>query len=90
MTSETTRVNQEADGWYLEMYYPESLTSQKVCRTVNSRQLLDAAIPQQPVFENGAHIVFDHDFLGKKRKKNPTSGAFELPKGKGSKIKLCE
>lgn len=78
-------MNQEADGWYFEMYYPESLTSQKVCRTVNSRQLLDAAIPQQPVFENGAHIALDHDFLGKKRKKNPTPGAFELPKVKAPK-----
>ena len=82
------QVVEEADGWYLQMEYPEALTTQQECRIVNSKQLPDAVIPQQPIREKGQHIAFDRDYLNRKRAKNPTPGALQLPKGQSLKVKV--
>lgn len=82
------QVVEEADGWYLQMTYPETLITQHACRTVDSKLLLEATIPQQPICEEQAHIHFQRDYLNRKRSKYPTPGALELPKGNKLNIKI--
>lgn len=82
------QVVEEEDGWYLQMGQPDELLWQKESRIVNTGQLPDAFISQQPFTEKGKHFSLNLDYLNRKRSRKPMPGALELPKGRPVRMKV--
>lgn len=73
------KVEQTAEGWYLEFISTENLCKQRSNALVYIRQLPDATIPGQAFCTDDKKMALDKDYLGKKRRKKGNSpGAFEL------------
>ena len=77
------KLDQEKDGFYLEIILDKSWATEQKRPIVTTRLLGKAAIPNLP-FENadGSPVRISTDYFGKKRNgSNPFPGPFEIPKG---------
>lgn len=66
------RVEEMADGWYLEFIPTKSLSKECTKALVYSQQLGEAVIPRQRIELPDGKKAFDKDYLGRKRKKEGT------------------
>lgn len=84
------QVSEEIDGWYLQMNISDDWTKQHNRTIIHTANLGRAIIPNQRFDkEDGTSIVFDQDYLGRKKNTdNPFPGAIEFEKAGVQKIKV--
>jgi alpha-N-arabinofuranosidase len=86
----TLKLDQEKDGFYLEITLDKSWAKERKRSIVTTGLLGQAAIPNLP-FENadGSPIRLNTDYFGIKRTAgNPFPGPFEIPKGGRLRLKV--
>ena len=85
------RVEEMADGWYLEFIPTKSLSKECTKALVYSQQLGEAAIPRQRIELLDGKKAFDKDYLGRKRKKRGNlPGAIEFEGDSRVRVKVYD
>ena len=83
------RVEEMADGWYLEFIPTKSLSKECTKALVYSQQLGEAVIPRQRIELPDGKKAFDKDYLGRKRKKRGNlPGAIEFKGDSRVRVKV--
>ena len=79
LSDPAVKLVQKSDGWYLSMNVPAAWKGKIKCKTVTTSTLGKAVVPDQE-FTNpdGSRLRVDRDYLGRKRRGNPSPGAFEI------------
>jgi len=85
------RVEEMADGWYLEFIPTKSLSKECTKALVYSQQLGEAVIPRQRIELPDGKKAFDKDYLGRKRKKKGNlPGAIEFKGDSRVRVKVYD
>lgn len=85
------RVEEMADGWYLEFIPTKSLSKECTKALVYSQQLGEAVIPRQRIELPDGKKAFDKDYLGRKRKKRGNlPGAIEFKGDSRVRVKVYD